>query len=72
MGELITRNEAGDLISGWLREDLIPAGLVVHWPAGTDPSGEAYDAEDPILYLQEVEFWASYTPEGGSSDADPG
>ncbi|UUV43614.1 hypothetical protein RCKAI_42 [Rhodobacter phage RcKai] len=73
-GERIVRDPAdGSLICGWVREDAIPVGLVLYWPAGTDSSGEAYDADDPILYLQEVELWASYAPEsGGPSNADQG
>lgn len=46
---------------GWLRS--IPYGVTLWWPAGTDFSGEAYDADDPLFILSECEFWRDVTPE---------
>ena len=45
----------------WLRDDIFPDGLVLHWPSGTDYCGEGYDATDPILYLADLQFWSSMT-----------
>lgn len=65
-GEHVIQDESGNIIRGFVREDAIPVGLVLFWPKGTDVCGEAFDAKDPIAYLQEVEFWDSVPPPSDS------
>jgi hypothetical protein len=44
-------------LGGWVAERSIPDGLTLYWPKGVDHNGEAYDADDPILLLAELQWW---------------
>jgi len=46
--------------ANWLKDSAIPAGLIVHWPRGTDYFGEAYDANDPAYMLADVQYWENF------------
>ncbi|WP_370312522.1 hypothetical protein [Sagittula sp.] len=49
--------------SGFVADDAIPTGLVLHCPPGVDFTGEPHDENDPIYLLADCEFWASLTDE---------
>jgi hypothetical protein len=73
-GEGIVFDPDGTLVTGWVRYDAVPVGLVLYWPPGIDVTGEAFDPDDPILYLQHLEMWEKFSPEAdeGPADADQG
>ncbi|WP_339107123.1 hypothetical protein [Thioclava sp. GXIMD4216] len=47
--------------SGFVADQAIPRGLILHWPPGLDVTGEPHDAHDPIYLLEDAELWASMT-----------
>jgi hypothetical protein len=42
----------------WISRE-VAVGVTLHWPDGVDFCGEAYDPQDPIDILAELEFWKS-------------
>ncbi|WP_339112814.1 hypothetical protein [Thioclava sp. GXIMD2076] len=47
--------------SGFVADQAIPRGLILHCPPGLDITGEPHDTHDPICLLEDAELWASMT-----------
>ncbi len=67
-GRHMKYDDDGNVLWGFVRHDIIPSGLMLHWPSGFDCCGEAFDPKDPIFMVEEVELWEIFVSDDIDKD----